>query len=141
VVEVWITFACEDFVNPETDEVYRRLAQTLVANDLVAEFFISGTKALATHQHRPDVVEYLKATGMVIGYQGNGHSIHPVIVEYSHDKGWEEGVEEARRRETQYLQLSGRLDPVLGILGHHALDGERAPHVGRHGDDELGGVH
>ena len=49
MVEVWITFACEDFVNPETDEVYRRLAQILVTNDLVGEFFISGAKALATH--------------------------------------------------------------------------------------------
>jgi len=111
VVEVWITFACEDFVNRETDEVYQRLARTLVESDLVAEFFISGAKALATHQHRPEVVEYLNATGMVIGYQGNGHSIHPVIVEYSHDKGWEEGVEEARRRETDYLELDGSLDP------------------------------
>lgn len=111
MVEVWITFACEDFVNPETDEVYRRLAQILVTNDLVGEFFISGTKALATHQRRPDVVEYLNGTGMVIGYQGNGHSIHPVIVEYSHERGWQDGVEEARRRETEYLGLDGSLDP------------------------------
>ena len=111
MVEVWITFACEDFVNPETDEVYRRLAQILVTNDLVGEFFISGTKALATHQRRPDVVEYLNGTGMVIGYQGNGHSIHPVIVEYSHERGWQDGVEEARRRETEYLELDGSLDP------------------------------
>ncbi len=111
MVKLWITFACEDFVNPETDQVYRRLAEILVENDLVAEFFISGAKALATHQHRPDVIEYLNQTGMVIGYQGNGHSIHPVIVEYSHDKDWEEGVAEAHQRETQYLELSGRLDP------------------------------
>jgi hypothetical protein len=110
--EVWITFACEDFVNPQTDEANRRLAELVVGNDLVAEFFFSGAKALATHRHRPDVVEYLNDTGMVIGYQGNGHSIHPVIVEYSADKDWEEGVAEARCRETQYLRLDGTLDPV-----------------------------
>jgi len=111
MVDVWITFACEDFVNPETDEVYRRLAEVLVRNDLVGEFFFSGVKALATHRHRPDVVACLNDTGMVIGYQGNGHSIHPVIVEYSHDKGWADGVEEARLRETSYLHLDGTLEP------------------------------
>jgi hypothetical protein len=108
---VWVTFACEDFVNPQTDEANRRLAELVVENDLVAEFFFSAAKALATHRHRPDVIEYLNDTGMVIGYQGNGHSIHPVIVEYSADKDWEAGVDEARRRETQYLRLDGTLEP------------------------------
>ena len=111
MVDVWITFACEDFVNPGTDEVYRRLAEVLVENDLVGEFFFSGAKALATHQHHPDVVTYLNETGMVIGYQGNGHSVHPVIVEYSHDRGWADGVEEARLRETSYLRPDGTLEP------------------------------
>jgi len=111
VIKLWITFACEDFINRETDQVYRRLAETLVKNGLVGEFFISGAKALDTHKHSPEVVDYLNTTGMVIGYQGNGHSIHPVIVEYSADRGWADGVEEARRRETQYLELSGALDP------------------------------
>jgi len=109
--KVWVTFACEDFVNPQTDEANRRLAELVVENDLVAEFFFSGAKALATHRNRPEVVQYLNETGMVIGYQGNGHSIHPVIVEYSAGKGWEAGVAEARRRETQYLRLDGTLEP------------------------------
>ena len=57
-----------------------------------------------------------------IGYHSDGHSLHPTVVEYLAARGWEDGVEEALRRERPGLEairdVFGRMPSCWGGPGN-----------------------
>ena len=110
-VYVAFQFDTEDFVTPETDDVLLELTDILDRFGVKGSFCIVAEKVRALKRRgRIDVLESLK--GHDIAYQSNLHSVHPVISEYLKDKGWKEGVEEVKKRESSGLEL---LKKVFGM--------------------------
>ena len=107
-VYVVFQFDVEDFVTPETDEVLLRLAQIMEGFGVKASFCVVGEKARVMESRgRTDVIDALR--GQDVAYQSNLHSVHPVISEYLSEKGWDEGVEEVRLRESQGVEAVSRI--------------------------------
>jgi len=103
-VYVAFQFDTEDFVTPETDDVLLDLIKILDHFGVKGSFCIVGEKLRALERRgRSDVLEALKRHD--IAYQSDLHSVHPVISEYLRDKGWDEGVEEVKRRESPGIKL------------------------------------
>ncbi len=102
-VYVIFQFDVEDFITPETDDILLRLAQIMEGFGIKASFCIVGEKARVIEgRGRTDVIEALKRQDLA--YQSNLHSVHPVIAEYLMDKGWDDGVEEVKRREAPGIE-------------------------------------
>lgn len=103
-------FDIEDFITPESDDIALELAGILKEEGLRGSFFVVGEKARVLKKRgRTDVIEAL--IEHCVGYHSNYHSIHPTTAEYLEDKGWEDGIEEVKRREA-----SG-VDAVRQIFG------------------------
>src|SRR5579871_3388027 len=88
----------EDLVAPEADDIAGTCADILSEEGVQATLCVVGEKArLLAQRGREDVIAALSRHD--IGVHTDLHSIHPTIAEYLADKGWEDGVEEALRRE------------------------------------------
>ncbi len=95
---VTLLFDVEDLCWPGSDDIPRDLAQILRRNDVPGTFFVVGEKArLWQRRGRQDVIDTLAPFD--IGLHTNLHSIHPTVSEYLAPYGWEDGVEEAMRRD------------------------------------------
>jgi len=98
-VYVAFQFDTEDFITPEADDVLLDLIKILDQFGVKGSFCIVGEKLRALKRRgRSDVLEALKRHD--VAYQSDFHSVHPVISEYLRDKGWDDGVEEVKRRES-----------------------------------------
>ncbi len=88
----------EDPVALEADDIVKTCADILTEESVQATLCIVGEKArLLKQRGRTDVIQAMKQHD--IGFHSNLHSVHPTITEYLADKGWEDGVSEAIRRE------------------------------------------
>jgi hypothetical protein len=97
-MHISLLFDVEDVISPEADNVTRSAADIVADEGARATFCVVGERARQWDERgRPDVVQALSRHD--VGSHTTGHSIHPTVLEYLAGKGWEDGVEEARRRE------------------------------------------
>jgi len=90
----------EDFINRVTDEILIELAKIFNKHGIRVTFAIVGEKARVFEKRmRTDVIRFLKEHD--VAYQSNLHSVHPVITEYVNGLGWNEGVKEVIKRESE----------------------------------------
>lgn len=88
----------EDLVSPDADDAALDCAEILTDEGLAATMCVVGQKARLLRQRgRADVIRALGKHD--IGLHTDMHSVHPTIIEYLWDKGWDDGVAEAVRRE------------------------------------------
>ena len=115
---VWLSFPAVDIVNPEENGIVERIVRLLQVHGLPAEFVVPGVKVQHMLAASPGTIELLNSAEMTIGYQGNNHSLHPGLMEYVESTEWDDGVAEARRRETEWANIDGSTDPSRrgGIL-------------------------
>src|SRR5579871_1920484 len=101
----------EDLVAEEADDIAKTCAEILLEEEVRATLCVVGEKARLLQQRgRGDVIAALKAHDL--GIHTNLHSVHPTIAEFLGDKGWDDGVEEALRRETAGVQA---IKEVFGV--------------------------
>jgi hypothetical protein len=93
----------EDLVAPEADDIAATCANILHEEGVTATFCIVGEKArLLRERGRSDVIAALKRHD--IAFHTDLHSVHPTIAEYLAVRNWEQGVDEALRREAPGVQ-------------------------------------
>jgi len=103
-----LQFDTEDFITPEADDILLDIISILDQFNVKGSFCLVGEKARVLERRgRLDVLEALRKHD--VAYQSNLHSMHPVVSEYLKDKGWDEGVEEFKRREGPGLEYLKRL--------------------------------
>ncbi|MBA3708044.1 MAG: polysaccharide deacetylase family protein [Planctomycetes bacterium] len=92
----------EDLIAPEADDVAMWCADILHEERAPATFCVVGENArLLKSRKRSDVIASL--TRHDIGLHSDQHSVHPTIMEYLRDKGWDDGIAEVVRRESPGL--------------------------------------
>ncbi len=95
---ITLLFDVEDFIDPESDNAARTIADLLTDEGVRATMCIVGERARQWRDRgRTDVIAALGRHD--IGYHTNLHSIHPVIAEYNEHLDWEAGIAETLRRE------------------------------------------
>jgi hypothetical protein len=105
-------FDVEDLVAPDADTIARLVAQCVSEEGATATFCIVGERARQWQARgRQDVIDALARHD--IGFHTTWHSVHPTIMEYLSDKGWDDGVEEVLRREKSGVEA---LETVFGRL-------------------------
>jgi len=88
----------EDPIDPISDDAAKTCADTLWEVGVPGTFMVVGEKARKlVERQRQDVVDSLNRHS--VGLHSDMHSIHPVVLEYLEGLSWEDGVEEAVRRE------------------------------------------
>lgn len=97
-VYVLLWFDVDDYIQPQSDEMAKRLAVYLTQEGVPATFKIDGEEARQLKlRGREDVIT---AIGQhEIGYLSNTYSQHPTVAEYEADLNWESGAEQFARRE------------------------------------------
>lgn len=147
-VKVIISFATEDFVTPEHDEILIRLAEGLSRRGLVGNFHLTGQMARALRiRGRTDVVDALRQHE--IGYHSNTHGASPFLAGILEDNTWDEGlakvlpteakglrdVEELIGKRAQYYTLefikAPQLIHAVRLLGIRQLGFSAIPTFGR----------
>jgi peptidoglycan/xylan/chitin deacetylase (PgdA/CDA1 family) len=109
LVTLW--FDAEDYILPEDDDATLRLATMLTSLGVKATFKVVGEKARVLEQRgRTDVIEALRKHD--VGYHSNTHSQQPTPAVYLQHAGWEDGVEEFFRRESQGAK---DLERIFGV--------------------------
>lgn len=109
-VYVTFWFDTEDYVTPQSDDAALRLARIFADQGVQATFKVVGEKARRLKQRgRTDVIEALGEHDL--GYHTNYHSLPPTVCQYLEGLGWEEGIQEFKRREQPGLE------DVEGIFG------------------------
>ena len=97
-VYVFLWFDVDDYIQPQSEEMAKRLAVFLTQEGVPATFKIVGEEARALKQRqRQDVITAVAQHD--IGYLSNTHSQHPTVAEYEANLNWESGIEEFSRRE------------------------------------------
>ena len=95
---VYLCFDVEDLVHLDSDDAPRDIADGLADNGIVASMCVVGEKArLWERRGRRDVIASVSKHD--VSLHTDRHSMHPTVSEYLEDKGWEDGVDEALRRE------------------------------------------
>src|ERR1051326_5054255 len=101
----------EDLVAEEADDIARTCAEILLQEEVQATLCVVGEKArLLKKRGRGDVIAALKMHDL--GVHTNLHSVHPTIAEFLGDKGWEDGVAEALKREAPGVKA---INEVFGV--------------------------
>src|SRR5579871_5950821 len=102
----------EDLVAEEADDIAKTCAEILLEEEVRATLCVVGEKArLLAQRGRTEVIAALKAHD--IGVHTDLHSVHPTIAEFLGDKGWEDGVAEALRRERPAVEA---IQEVFGVI-------------------------
>ncbi len=105
---ITLFFDVEDCVTPLSDDIAKDLADTLSDHGLKGEFMVVGDKArMLEKRGRWDVIEALRRHE--VGLHTNRHSRHPNVAEYLEDNRWNDGIEEAVRREGPGVETIRRL--------------------------------
>jgi peptidoglycan/xylan/chitin deacetylase (PgdA/CDA1 family) len=108
---VSLFFDVEDCVTPLSDDIAKDLADVVSRHGLVADFLVVGDKARTLEQRgRTDVINALRRHS--VGLHTNRHSRHPTVAEYLEAKGWDDGIDEAVRREGPGVETITRLFDV-----------------------------
>ncbi|HZT41095.1 MAG TPA: hypothetical protein VFA07_02840 [Chthonomonadaceae bacterium] len=102
----------EDIIAPDADDIAGTCAEILSEEGVQATLCVVGEKArLLAQRGRQDVIAALNRHD--VGVHTDLHSVHPTIAEYLADKGWEDGVEEALRREKPGVEA---IRQVFGVM-------------------------
>ena len=118
---VSLLFDVEDLISTRADDDTREVAETVSSEGLRATFCVVGERVRQWRERgRNDVVDSLARHDL--GFHTDLHSVHPTVVEYLADKGWEDGVDEVLRREEAGIQafreLFGRMPSCWGGPGN-----------------------
>lgn len=98
----------EDCITPLSDDIARDLADILARHGIVANAVVVGDKMRTLERRgRFDVIQALKQHE--VGLHSDRHSRHPTVAEYLEDKGWEDGIDEAERREKPGVETTKRI--------------------------------
>jgi hypothetical protein len=101
-------FDGEDCITPLSDDIAKDLADIVADHGLVGNFMVVGEKArVLESRQRHDVIAALRRHE--IGLHSDRHSRHPTVAEYLEEKGWDDGIEEAIRREGPGVATIARL--------------------------------
>ena len=111
-IYVLFWFDVEDYIEPQSDEALKGLLEAFEAHGVQATWKLVGEKARVLERRgRGDIIRLLQRQD--IGYHTDYHSVHPVLAEYLEHMGWEDGIAELRRRESQgYRDLVRILGPA-----------------------------
>jgi hypothetical protein len=97
-VYVLLWFDMDDYIQPQSDEMAKRLAIYLTQEGVPATVKIDGEEARQLKlRGRQDVITAIAQHD--IGYLSNTYSQHPTIAEYEANMDWESGAAEFARRE------------------------------------------
>ena len=95
---ITLLFDVEDFIDPESDDAAKAIADLVTDEGVRATMCIVGERARQWRDRgRTDVIAALGRHD--VGYHTNLHSIHPVVAEYNEHLDWEAGIAETLRRE------------------------------------------
>ena len=100
VFKIFLTFDVEDFINNRSLIVLERILEILKDTDLRGLFFITGHMAGKLKEH-PEYPIQLKEHE--IGYHSTGHSVRPLVSEFTDVEDYSEAVQIALKRETSYV--------------------------------------
>jgi hypothetical protein len=117
--QVFLTFDIEDFINDRSLLVLERILEILKDEDLRGLFFITGHMADKLKSH-PEIVIRLRDHD--IGYHSTGHSVRPLISEFTDVEDYREAVQIAFSRETSYVSpITGELFGSGGLVSLRSL--------------------
>jgi peptidoglycan/xylan/chitin deacetylase (PgdA/CDA1 family) len=107
MIELFLTFDCEDFINRQSTLALCRILELLQKHDLRAIFFLTGNfcEKLST---TPKILDLLESHE--IGYHSSSHSAHPNIPEYTDVENYNVAFSTSLQRET------ARVNPLTGEL-------------------------
>ncbi|MGI6087773.1 MAG: hypothetical protein ACOYCD_07530 [Kiritimatiellia bacterium] len=90
-MKITISFATEEFVTPEHDDVILRLATILRQRGITGSFHLTGDYARKLRERRrSDVITALREHE--IGYHGNTHGALPFLIGICEERSWEDAV-------------------------------------------------
>ena len=99
-IQVLFWFDVEDYIEPQSDAALKGLLEIFESHGVQATWKLVGEKARVLERRgRGDIIRLLQRQD--IGYHTDNHSQHPVLAEYLDHMGWEDGIAELRRRESQ----------------------------------------
>ena len=111
-IYVLFWFDVEDYIEEQSDEALKGLLEVFEAHGVQATWKLVGEKArVLEERNRGNIIRLLQRQD--IGYHTDNHSRHPVLAEYLDIMGWEDGIAELRRRESQgYRDLQRIVGPA-----------------------------
>ncbi len=90
-MKIIISFATEEFVTPEHDDVILRLASILRRRGIAGSFHLTGDYARKLRERRRvDVINALR--DHEIGYHGNTHGAMPFLAGICEERAWDDAV-------------------------------------------------
>jgi len=108
-----LTFDVEDFINPNATVALRLILEMLEKYKLKAIFFITGLMAEKLSNF-PSILELLGSHE--IGFHSSGHSVHPIIAEYTDVESYNQAYSISLERETAHINpLTGKVEQEGGI--------------------------
>jgi peptidoglycan/xylan/chitin deacetylase (PgdA/CDA1 family) len=111
--KLMLTFDVEDFINPNEIAALNIILETLEKYNLKAIFFITGHMAEKLGDF-PKILELLK--NHEIGFHSSGHSIRPIIAEYTDVENYDQAYLTSLERETAHINpLTGKVEREGGI--------------------------
>lgn len=102
-----LSFDIEDFINPNATYALRTVLEILDKYTLKAIFFITGHMAEKLANF-PEIIDQLK--NHEIGFHSSGHSIRPIIAEYTDVKSYHQAHSISMEKETAHI------NPLTGIV-------------------------
>jgi hypothetical protein len=113
-MQVFLTFDCEDFINPQSTYALKRILELLQKYDLRAIFFLTGHMC-EKFKNYPQILDLLEKHE--IGYHSSAHSVHPTIFEYTDVEDYDEACKISLERETSRIDpLTGKMEGRGGLL-------------------------
>jgi hypothetical protein len=113
-MKVFLTFDCEDFINPQATCALNWILELLQKYDLRAIFFLTGHMCEKLKSH-PEILDLLEKHE--IGYHSTSHSVHPGIFEYTDIENYAEARKLSLERETARINpLTGETEGKGGFL-------------------------
>lgn len=108
-----LTFDVEDFINPNEINALNLTLELLEKYNLKAIFFITGHMAEKLRNF-PKTVELLR--NHEIGFHSSGHSIRPIIAEYTDVESYNQAYLASLERETAHINpFNGKVEKEGGI--------------------------
>ena len=131
MLKVYLTFDVEDFINPRSIGALRRILKLLSKHDVQALFFITAHFADVM---KGDVSFASSFDNHLVGYHSSGHSVHPIVHEFTDLEKYEDAVRISYVREGSAIdpltgQVKGRggIDSLKDVFPRHKIDSFRAP--------------
>lgn len=112
--KVYLTFDCEDFINPRPIFALNRILELLQKYKLKAIFFLTGHMCEKLRSF-PKILDLLEEHE--IGYHSTSHSVHPNIFEYTDIEDYQTAYRISLERETARINpLTGETEGRGGLL-------------------------